>query len=105
MVINNQAKDGNRNLEKIVLVDGLTREEALQWEGRLINMYKRLGCCINKQRSGRPSKLEYDREYSKQYRQSHRNEINIKSRKYNKTYYQRHREEILEKKKNHIKIT
>lgn len=43
---------GWENFEKIVLVDGLTEEQALQWEDRLICMYTKLGCCLNKQRSG-----------------------------------------------------
>lgn len=43
---------GWNNLEKVVLKDGLTKDGALQFEDTLIKMYKQLGCCINKQRSG-----------------------------------------------------
>lgn len=44
------------NLEKIVLIDGLTKEQALQWENRLIKMYQQLNCCINKKTSGGDSR-------------------------------------------------
>ena len=68
---------GWENLEKVVLIDGLTREQALKWEDRLICMYTKLGCCINKQRSGgnrwinsSKEKIEYD----KQWREDHKEE-------------------------------
>lgn len=40
------------NIEHLVIKDGLTKEEALQWEGRLIKMYTSIGCCINHFNSG-----------------------------------------------------
>jgi predicted GIY-YIG superfamily endonuclease len=45
-------KWGWDNLEKIVVVDGLTKPQALKWENRLIKLYRRLGCCINIANSG-----------------------------------------------------
>lgn len=102
------------NLEKIVLTDGLTREEALQWEDRLICMYRKLGCCINKQRSGgngkerwrKEKEKDYNRqyyevnkerlidyqhsdkikEYKKAYRKEHQFELNIKNKQLMKEY-------------------
>lgn len=69
---------GWENLEKIVLMDGLTKEQALQWEDKLICMYRQLGCCINKQRSGG---IEKDKkEYNKWYIKEHKEILNEKKR-------------------------
>lgn len=88
---------GWENLEKVVLIDDLTKEQALQWEERLICMYQELGCCINKQRSGGNGKERWEKEkrksYSKQYYDQHKDEQS----KYHKQYYQEHCEEIKEK--------
>lgn len=79
---------GWNNLEKIVVKDELTEDEALYWEDRLICMYTKLGCCINKQRSGGNRWVKGSEElkqYLSQYYQDHQEEL--------KQYRQEHKEE------------
>lgn len=72
---------GWENLEKIVLIDGLTEDEAVKWEDKLICVYTKLGCCINKKRSGN---IERNiKQYQKQYRKDHKEN----KREYNQQYY------------------
>lgn len=72
-------------LEKIVVTDGLTKEQALYWENRLIYMYRELGCCINKYLSGGEKiQTEYRQERQKKYRQSEHGKN--KRRIYHKIY-------------------
>lgn len=89
---------GWEKLEKIVLTDGLTKEQALHWEDRLICMYTKLGCCINKQRSGYVSNdNEYMKELNKQYRQEHKEKIN----KYKKQWRKEHKDKEIEQRRKH----
>lgn len=95
------------NLEKIVVVDGLTEDEAVKWEGVLIKLYRSIGCCINKNGSHWECKnnpKEYKRKWHKehidrvseqhrQYYQEHCEEVKQKSR----LYRQEHRVEVKEK--------
>lgn len=95
------------NLEKIVVVDGLTEDEAVKWEGVLIKLYRSMGCCINKQRSGNITKnndykhllyLEHRDEILERvtkYREEHQDDIKIK----NHIYYEEHKEEIKNKRR------
>lgn len=93
---------GWNNLEKIVVADGLTEDEAKYWENRLINIYTAIGRCLNKKRSGNISKQD---NYKKMYYQEHRNELLEKIKKYQEEhkderkeykqkYYQKHQEEL-----------
>lgn len=80
---------GWQNLEKKIIKDNLTKEQALYWEGVFINMYRKLGIGINKLNSGgewskdpleyyksyRKIKKEYCSEYNKKYRETHKNEL------------------------------
>lgn len=87
------------DLEKIILKDSLSMDEALYWEDKLICMYRNLGCCINKCRSGN---CTYNKEYMREYRYNHNQIPEIKKRiadyrsnekyknwekQYNKEYY------------------
>lgn len=63
-------KWGWENIEHCFLINGLTYKQALQWEDRLIKMYRKLGCCINKKGSGGWKKnkkkvSEYNSEFNK----------------------------------------
>ena len=95
-------KFGWDNIEHIILMDGLTKEEALYWEDRLICMYNDLGCCLNKQRSGRHTK-----QYHKEYYEKHKDKLlNQQKQRYElkkdeiqdkiKKYHQTHKEQIKE---------
>lgn len=55
-----------------VIVDDLTKEEALLLEDKIIQFYKKNNLCINKNRSGQCTKnmREYKRNYNKQWRQN-----------------------------------
>lgn len=76
------------NIEHLVVIDGLQKEQALYWEERLISMYESLGCCINKNHSGGWTKdKEKVKEHQKEYRQ--RPEVKEYQRDYNKEYRQR----------------
>lgn len=81
---------GWENLEKVVLIDGLTEEEARKWEDKLICMYITMGCCINKNRSGNITKDK--KKYCKEYYQNHKTKL----KEMRKKYYQTHKEEIRE---------
>lgn len=85
---------GWESLEKIVLADNLTKEQALYLEDRLICMYRSIGRCINKRRSGLIKKNNphlYNVEKSKYYWKTHKEELKEKS----KSYHKEHKEEIL----------
>lgn len=53
-----------------VIVDDLTKEEALLLEDKIIQFYKKNNLIINKNRSGQCTKnmKEYKRKYNKQWR-------------------------------------
>lgn len=119
-------KFGWDNIEHIILMDGLTKEEALYWEDKLICMYTQLGCCLNKQRSGGHTK-QYHKEYYekhkeylkekqkqryelkkeeiqtkiKEYHQTHKEEIS----EYQKRYQQEHQEELKEYRRQYYQKT
>lgn len=97
-------KEGWENIRKVVLCDGLTKEQALQLEDLLILEASKGGWCINKQRSGNitSNRCEYYKqiyrdkrieklEYQKQY---HKNNPD-----YRKKWFKKHRDEHLEKMK------
>lgn len=79
-------KFGWENLEKIVLTDGLTKEDAKIWEDKMICMYTKLGCCVNQRRSGNISKNK--KEYSRVYEENRKTEKS----EYNYKYYRDHQE-------------
>lgn len=80
------------NLEKIVVVDGLTEDEAVKWEGKLINLYRSIGRCINI--LGSHWKCKYDKvAYKKEWHKEHKDRVSEQHRK----QYQEHCEEIKEK--------
>ena len=80
------------NLEKIVIVDGLTEDEAVKWEGTLIKLYRSIGCCINI--LGSHWKCKYDKAaYKKEWAEEHKDRVSEQHRK----HYQEHCEEIKEK--------
>lgn len=79
-------KYGWDSMEISILQDNMTEEQALYWEGRLIDFYCSIGRCINKRRSGGWTKdKEKVSKYHKQYDKEHREQ----RRQYNK----KHREE------------
>lgn len=84
------------NIEHLVVKDGLTKQQALYWEERLIQMYTEMGCCINNNRSGNCTvdmkvyKQQYNqrpevKEHNRQYDQ--RPERKSYKRQYNQQYY------------------
>lgn len=90
-------KDGWENIKKIVLCDGLTKEQALQLEDLLIQEARKGGWCINKERSGgnrrveweienKDKRKEYRRIYYQKYRESNREKYNEYMRKYHKNF-------------------
>lgn len=101
------------NLEKIIVTDGLTKDQAKDLEDQLICMYKQLNCCLNKQRSGHRSRKEILNEYNNsekgfqcrlRYRQSekgketiykctHTEEFKQHQKEYNRQYRETHKEE------------
>ena len=64
-------KYGWENIRHIVLVDDLSKNQAIKLEGLLIEEATRQGFCINKNGSGyiyRDKMKEYRREYYREYR-------------------------------------
>lgn len=86
------------NINTTIVVEGLTRQEALKFEDKLIKEGWKFGNCINKQRSGgnrwRSGTVEV-KIYNTQYQKEHKEE----RKEYNKQYYQDHKEELLEQQK------
>lgn len=88
----------NQNIKTIIVAQGLTREEALSIEDRLISLYKTLGKSANSNYSGLHSKnrdeLYYERlkdwliSYRKQYYIDNRDEILQKVSQYRKEHYE-----------------
>lgn len=90
-------------LKKEVIKDGLTKEEAFQFEDSLIRKYKGEGRCINDRCSGGLCCDGDKKEYNKQYRDEHKEEIIRKHRQYNdehkeklKQYRDEHKEQMRE---------
>ena len=105
-------KFGWDNIEHIILMDGLTKEEALYWEDRLICMYRKLGCCINKQRSGGNGKerwrKEKEKDYNRQYYEENKERLidyqhSDKMKEYKKEYRKEHQFELNIKNKQRMK--
>lgn len=91
---------GWENIEHRVLIDGLTKKEAEQWEDKLIMVLSINGLCINERRSGgikRDDKQAYYKQYNedhkeerKQWREDHRDD----KQAYNKQYNEDHKDYI-----------
>ena len=77
---------GWENIEHRVLIDGLTKEQAIQAEDWFIKKASTDGFCINHNRSGLISKVT---DYPKSYYESHKEE----KKNYIKYYYESHKEE------------
>lgn len=83
---------GWKNIKHKVLIDCLTKEQAEQWEDRIIQSLSMNLLCINKQRSGgyeRDNKKAYD----KQWYEEHKEERKAYKKQYNKQYRQDHKEQ------------
>lgn len=88
-------------IEHRIIKDGLTLYEAIELENTLIKTGWEYCTCINRQLA------KFNKqEYYKQYRETHKEEINKYQKQYyqgykekTKQYYQDHKEEILKKKK------
>jgi hypothetical protein len=100
-------KFGWKNIEHMVIQDGLTKEQALYLEDWFIRKATADGFCINKKRSGLSS---FDKEQRKLYRKNRRSTQEYQEKQYiynrsdvrkqiQKKYYESHREQILEKAK------
>lgn len=101
-------KYGWENIKHNVIVDGLTREEALKMEDKLICEYREKNCSLNQVRSGlvesdkeyvkqRSQKhyydnLEYYKELMKRYNETHKQELS----EYGKQYREQHKDSIKE---------
>lgn len=84
---------GWENIRKVVLKDGLTKEQALQLEDLLIQEARKGGWCINERRSGLIKMKDvhtYNVQKGKKYWLEHREELIEK----NKKYREKHQEEI-----------
>ena len=101
------AEYGWDNIQHKVLIDGLTKNEAEQWEDRIIQALSMNGLCINKNRSGgivrddykaymkqyREDHKEEWKDYHKQYREDHKDEKQVYMKQYSKQYREDHKEE------------
>lgn len=106
---------GWNNIQHKVLIDGLTKEQAEQWEDRIIQALSMNGLCINKHRSGgyaRDDKKAYMKQYNedhkeerKQWYEDHKEEYKARQKRYNedhkeelkaysKQWYEDHKEEL-----------
>lgn len=74
---------GWENIEHKVLVDGLTKAQAEQWEDRIIQALSMNGMCINKNRSGGLYRDD-KQSYMKQWEEDHKEE----RKTYNKQRYE-----------------
>ena len=95
------------NLDKLIVIDNLTEDEALVIEDKLICLYRNLGCCVNMQRSGNRTKMddykhieyiEHADKYktrAKKYREEHLEEVKEKKHE----YYLKNADYIKEKRK------
>lgn len=73
------------DIRKVVLKDGLTKEQAKLLEDLLIIEARKGGWCINKERSGGNRRVEWELEnpnYNKQYYESHKKEIYLKHKQH-----------------------
>ena len=86
------SKYGWDNIKHNVIVDGLTREEALKLEDKLICEYREKNCSLNQVRSGL---VESDKEYVKQRSRKNHYDNYEHYRKLGRQYYNDHKEELL----------
>lgn len=110
---------GWENIEHF-FIDGIqTKESAMKLEGDLIQMYRDMGCCINRNNSGswsldkeelkeyhkryREENKEYQKEYQKKYREGHKEYFKQYQKQYNKQYQEEHKEKIKEYQKQYQK--
>lgn len=91
-------RDGWENIRKVVLCDGLTKEQALQLEDLLIQEARKGGWCINKLCSGNIY-IENTKKYMKQYYTNHKEKMSTQK----KQKYQSNKEQIIEKQKEYCK--
>lgn len=79
---------------KTVLVDNLTKEEAYQYEGKIIDALSMNNLCINERRSGL-IKVSDVNAYMREYREDNKEQYN----EYHKQYYERNKEKINQQKR------
>lgn len=89
-------KYGWENIKHNVIVDGLTREEALKMEDKMICEYREKKCSLNQIRSGL---VQSDKEYVKQRSRKYYYDNHEHYRAYRKQYYIDNKEEILKNNK------
>ena len=98
---------GWENIRHIVVKDGLTKEQAEQLEGLLIEEGKRQGLCINKNGSGgkaRDNKKEWQREYDQRTEvKQHRREYQREYEKTDKRKEYKHEYEKTDKRKEYLR--
>lgn len=90
------------NIEHIIVLDGLSDNEATYYEDYFIRMYKTLNCCINHRRSGYRWKIDRNKmqkEWNKDYIKTEKyKEISYKKQK---KYRDSHKEKIKEYRETH----
>lgn len=80
---------GWENIQHKVLIDGLTKKDAEQWEDRIIQALSMNGLCINKQRSGGCTRDDRQA-YEKQWYEEHKEERKAQMRQ----WYKDHKDDI-----------
>lgn len=73
---------GWENIQHKVIIDGLTKKEAEQWEDKFIVALSMNGICINKQRSG-GIKRDDIKGYMKHWNEDHKEERKAYKKQYN----------------------
>lgn len=87
-----------QDMKKTVLIDGLNKQDAYIYEGKIIEALSMNNLCINERRSGLISisdKNAYHREYMKQYRKDN-TEYQEYKKQYNKQYHKQRYENDIE---------
>lgn len=91
-------------------IDGIqTKESAMKLEDDLIQMYRGMGCCINKENSvgWRDEKQikeywkEHKKERDKRYYNNHREELKKRKKEYHKEHIEEHKKYMKEYNDNH----
>lgn len=77
-----------QSMEKTILANGLTKEEALKYEDNIIQALSMNDLCINSKRSGLiTSDINvYQKDYQKEYRENNREQYNEYHKQYMKQY-------------------
>lgn len=91
-------KYGWENISHKIVAKDLTKEEAIRLEGELINKYRELNICINKNNSG-DFTGQKKAEQKRKYKEEHKEELKKRSEENFKKYREEHREDIREYKK------